>query len=294
MIRSMTGYGLGAAEDDGLRVVAELRTVNSRFTDLKLRIPPDFASWESEIRGRIMARVRRGRVELDLRFEGTRAVPSLVLNRPLAAAVRAAADALRKEFGAGGSLEAGSFLQVPGMLQPAPRAATVSDLERSLAGAALDRALSALDAERLREGEALRSDVLGRIGRMASAAETVRDRSAGLPERARLRLIERIRSLAAGVEPDPARLAQEIAMLADRSDVTEELVRLGGHLEQLRRLVEAPDGEPVGKRLDFLLQEVNREVNTVASKTQELEISRAVLDLKSEAEKVREQIQNLE
>jgi uncharacterized protein (TIGR00255 family) len=129
---------------------------------------------------------------------------------------------------------------------------------------------------------------------MAALAEEIGRLSAGLPEALKRRLLERLKTLAEGVELDPTRVAQEAAFLADRADVTEEIVRLKGHLSRVAALLAEPDGEPVGKRLDFLLQEVNRETNTINGKSADLTISRAVLDLKAEAEKVREQAQNLE
>jgi len=294
MIRSMTGYGQGSAEIAGFRARAEIRTLNNRFADLKLKLPAELARREGEIRGRILARVRRGRVEADLRIEGTRVVPALSLNRALAEAVVAAARQLRAEFDADGALDLRSMLQIQGMLQPAEGAAGFGDEELATVFRALDSALDALDAERRREGEALRDDLRARVARMDELAGELRRLCAGIPGILLQRLLERLRTLAEGVDLDPARLAQEAAYLADRADVTEELVRLSGHLSQVAALLSEPDGEPVGKRLDFLLQEVNRETNTVNSKSADLTVSRAVLALKSEAEKVREQIQNLE
>ena len=294
MIRSMTGYGQGSAEIAGFRARAELRTLNNRFADLKLRLPAELARREGEIRGRILARVRRGRVEADLRIEGTRLAPALSLNRALAEAVVAAARQLRAEFDADGALDLRAMLQIQGMLQPAEGAGGLGDEEIATVFRALDTALDALDAERRREGEALRDDLRARVARMDELTGELRRLCAGIPGILLQRLLERLRTLAEGVDLDPARLAQEAAYLADRADVTEELVRLSGHLTQVAALLSEPDGEPVGKRLDFLLQEVNRETNTVNSKSADLTVSRAVLALKSEAEKVREQIQNLE
>jgi uncharacterized protein (TIGR00255 family) len=294
MIRSMTGYGQGSAECQGFHARVEIRTLNNRFADLKLRLPAELLRREAEIRGRILARVRRGRIEGDLRFDGARSSPALVLNRPLAEAVVAAARELHEEYGARGTLDLAAILQVPGMLQAPEGTDVLGEEEIAAVFRALDVALDALDAERRREGEALRSDLRSRVARMEGLAEELRRLSARVPETLRRKLLDRLRTLAEGVELDPARVAQEAAFLADRADVTEEIVRLEGHLARAAALLSEPDGEPVGKRLDFLLQEVNRETNTVNSKSADLEVSRAVLALKAESEKVREQIQNLE
>jgi uncharacterized protein (TIGR00255 family) len=217
------------------------------------------------------------------------------LNRGLADAVAAVARTLRDDYGASGTLELSTLLCIPGMIHNAGTAPGADAALREAIDAALSGALEAFESERLREGEGLRRDLVARLARMEALVESVSARARLLPELVRRRLAERVRAFAEQVaEIDPGRLAQEIAFLVDRSDVTEELVRLGGHLEQARTVLAQPDGDPVGKRLDFLLQEIGRETNTVGSKASDLEISRMVLELKAEAEKVREQVQNLE
>jgi uncharacterized protein (TIGR00255 family) len=166
--------------------------------------------------------------------------------------------------------------------------------ERRLLEGAIDAALAIFDADREREGELLRSDLLARLTAMERDAAGARALAAEVPAHLRDRLLQRLEGLAGAVELDPARVAQEAAMLAERSDVTEELVRLAGHLARLRELLDRPDGEPLGKRLEFLLQEIQRESNTVCSKAAELELTRLGLAIKLEVEKAREQAQNLE
>jgi uncharacterized protein (TIGR00255 family) len=295
MIRSMTGYGEGTAELPGLRVTVGIRSVNNRFADLRLRLPPEWIGLEPELRRRILARVRRGRVEMVLNLDRSNGSTQARLNRPLADAVAVAAQSLRDEYGATGSLDLATLLSIPGMIQNGAAAPGTDAALREAIDAALGAALMAFESERLREGEGLRKDLVTRLERMESMVAAVDSRARVLPELVRRRLSERVRAFAEQVaEIDPGRLAQEIAFLVDRSDVTEELVRLGGHLCQARTVLAHPDGEPVGKRLDFLLQEIGRETNTVGSKASDLEISRLVLELKGEAEKVREQVQNLE
>jgi len=159
---------------------------------------------------------------------------------------------------------------------------------------ALDTALGAFDADRLREGSALKDDILARVDAMLRHAGQARARAAEIPEVLRDKLVQRLDQLSEVAELDPARVAQEAAYLADRSDVTEEIVRLEGHLEQARSLLDRPDGEPLGKRLEFLLQEIHREANTVCSKAADLQLTQHALAVKLEVEKAREQVLNLE
>lgn len=291
----MTGYGQAVAETPRVRVTIEVRSVNNRFADLKLRLPDVLVPFEPELRRAVLARVKRGRVEIDLRVEPVGSAGSPVtLNRDTVTAVLAAWKTLREEFGVTGEGDLATLMRVPGVLDLGAKASELDDFGHAAIRAALDEALGALDTARSREGALLATDLVARLDRMAEVLAEVQARAAAVPEALRRKLLERVEQLAAGVPIDPARLAQEVAFLADRADVTEETVRLSGHLAQARAFLSRPDGEPVGKRLDFLLQEIHRETNTIASKSPDLEMSRSALVLKAEAEKIREQIQNLE
>lgn len=291
----MTGYGQGTAEASGLKVTVELRSVNNRFADLKLRLPDELLPFEADIRRKVLATVKRGRVDLDLRVERTGTTDSpIVLNRPVVDGALAAWKVLRDDYGIQGEWDLPTLMRVPGVLENAKRSRELGDAERAVVDRALDLALAALDAERRREGGSLGSDLLARVDSMDGHVAAVGARAASVPAAAQKRIVERVQQLIAQIDLDPSRVAQEAAFLADRADVTEELVRLTGHLAQARTLLTESGGEPVGKRLDFLLQEIHRETNTIASKSADLEISRRALDLKAEAEKIREQIQNLE
>jgi uncharacterized protein (TIGR00255 family) len=294
MIRSMTGYARGTAEAPGHRVSVELRSLNGRFAEVRIRASEPFATLEPDFRRRVLRSVRRGRVELDVRLarEDGAAHP-VALDLPFARDVVEAARRLRFDLGVEGELDLASLLRVPGVLR-APSEDGLDASVRAAAERALEEALAMLEGERVREGEALRADLLGRFERMLDLAARVRERASDVPATLRDRLRDRVAALAADAGVDPTRLAQEAAFLADRADVTEEVVRLVGHLGQAVHLLRAGDGEPVGKRLDFLLQEIHRETNTIGSKSPDLELTRLVLDLKSETEKVREQVQNLE
>ena len=291
-IRSMTGFGQGTAEQNGLRVSVEMKTVNNRFADVRLRLPSEVAGSEAALRRLIQGRVRRGRIEASFTIERPSQEARVELNEALVRGVGEAAGRLRDELGVQGELDLSTVLGLPGILEIC--SGDEEDAAGPLAEQALKAALDALDADRLREGEALRSDLLDRAGRMRELAEAAGRRAAELPAGIRTKLAARLGELAKGIELDPARVEQEVVHLIDRADVSEELVRLGGHLEQLARILSKPDGEPVGKRLEFLLQEIHRETNTINSKAADLELSRHALDLKLETEKVREQILNLE
>lgn len=291
----MTGYGAGSAEASGLKVAVELRSVNNRFADIKLRLPDELLPDERDLRRRIGETVRRGRVDCDIRLEREgRAAAPIALNRAVVEAALAAFKTLREDYGVGGASDLATLLRVPGVLETVRGGPPLDDGDRATLRSALDAALAALDAERAREGRRLQEDLVARVDTMSDLVGAIRERAAGVPEALQTRTHERVQALLAQIPVDPARLAQEVAFLADRGDLTEEVVRLQGHLDQGRALLAEPDGEPVGKRLDFLLQEIHRETNTIASKSQDLDISRQALALKAEAERIREQAQNLE
>jgi uncharacterized protein (TIGR00255 family) len=294
-IRSMTGFGQGAAEVAGFRVGVELRTVNNRFADMRSRLPTEVASWEGDIKRRVLSRVKRGRVELTVNVSSVSGgEPRATFNRPLFEEVRASAEALKSEFGTTGELGLSEVLSVPGMFKVESAAFTWGEEHRPVLEQALDEALEALNADRSREGANLQKELLSRVDEMERLTAQIKGLADAFPAVIRDRLIERLGALAGDIELDPARVAQEAVLLADRADITEEIVRLTGHLEQARNLLGRPDGKPLGRRLEFLLQEIHRETNTVSSKTQQIEASQASLALKTECEKFREQIQNLE
>jgi len=291
----MTGYGQGAAEAPGVRVKVELRSVNNRFVDLKLRLPDELVPLEQELRRKVLATVKRGRVDVDLRLErtGVADVP-LALDRSVVAAALESWKVLRDEFDVQGPWDLHAMLRVPGLYVTKGATVALDEAGQAAAAAAMDQALVALDAERAREGRVLRDDLAARVTRMTATVTAIRDAASEIPAAMQKKLVERVGQLVAPIALDPGRVAQEAAFLADRADITEEIVRLLGHLDHARTLLADDAGEPVGKRLEFLLQEIHRETNTIASKSADLSISRHALDLKTDAEKLREQIQNLE
>jgi uncharacterized protein (TIGR00255 family) len=295
MIRSMTGYGQSSAELTGVRLVIELRSVNNRYVDLRFRIPSDLAFLEGELRRRVMGRIRRGRVEVAVRAEKLEGpAGGATFNTPLFDEVMAAAGKVKGEHGLAGELDLASLLSMPGMFRQETPEIVWGDEERKLLLGCLDDALDALEADRLREGAGLRNELLERLGSMTARTADVRRRAEELPRLVSDKLRLRIEALTEDLDLDPARIAQEVAHLADKCDITEEIVRLEGHLEQATAILAAGKDKPAGKRLDFLVQEIIRETNTICSKSSDLELTRSTLDLRAEVDKIREQVQNLE
>jgi uncharacterized protein (TIGR00255 family) len=292
-MKSMTGYGKGMVAGDDFSVSVDLKTVNNRFLDIHLRVGSELASLEPSIKKRITSRLTRGRVDVTVSLERVAQV-AYELNRPLIAGYINALKQLQQDFDIAGELDINVLARIPGALQPARNSIddrVFTGLER-----ALDQALDELEKMREQEGEALKNELRDRVRKIESLVPVIEASAAGLADAYRLRLQKRIGELLNRggqiVEVDPVRLAQEVAYLADRSDVSEEMVRLRSHLSQFQEALNAP-GE-AGKMLDFLLQELNREANTTLSKSTDLVIKEAGLAIKAEVEKLREQVQNVE
>ena len=292
-MKSMTGYGRGSADGDTFSVSVDLKTVNNRFLDVHLRLSSELASLEPAVKRQISSRLSRGRVDVTINFEKT-SQTAYELNRPLIAGYVDALREMQQEFNIAGQLDINVLARLPGALQPSREGLNdevVAGIEKALA-----EGLDELERMRSQEGETLRAEMAGRIDKIASLVPTIEDAAAGLVDTYRLRLQKRIGELLSRngqlVEIDPARLAQEVAYLSDRSDVSEEMVRLRSHLTQFRDALNST-GE-TGKMLDFLLQELNREANTTLSKSTDLAIKEAALGIKAEVEKIREQVQNVE
>jgi uncharacterized protein (TIGR00255 family) len=292
-MKSMTGYGRGSVVGEDFAVAVDLKSVNNRFLDIHLRLSSELSSLEPAIKRRIGGRVSRGRIDVTLTFERT---SELIydLNRPLIAGYVKALREMQQEFLVAGELDLNVLARVPGALQPARDALSekmVAGIER-----AVEEALDDLDRMREQEGATLRVEMEERIARIESFIPRIEVAADGLVEAYRTRLQKRISELLSRdgqvIELDPGRLAQEVAYLADRSDVSEEMVRLRSHLTQFREAFKTT--AEVGKMLDFLLQELNREANTTLSKSTDLSIKEAGLGIKAEVEKLREQVQNVE
>lgn len=288
MARSMTAFARLEASTDGGRASWELRSVNHRFLEVSLRLPEEFRSLDHEIRNRIAARCNRGKLDCTLRFEAASAEPAaLKVNQDLARQLLAAANAVSALLPAAAPLNPLEVLRWPGVLE-APRV----DFDRVAAGvlAALDQGLGQLLENRDREGEKLKALVLDRCAAMGAITATMRTRVPEILAALRARQTARIAELAGSL--DPVRIEQECALLVQRLDVAEELDRLDTHLAEVVRVM--GQDQPIGRRLDFLMQELNREANTLGSKSAHIDTSSASVELKVLIEQIREQIQNLE
>lgn len=291
----MTGFGRGAATGDRFSVAVDLKTVNNRFLDVHLRMGADMASLEAFVRRRIGEQLARGRVDVNVALERTGEI-AYEINRPLVTGYIAAMRELQQEFSLTGEPDVNVLARLPGAMQPV-RDGNLSDDMIAAVGSALDEALVELNRMREQEGAALAAEMHARLDRIEAQIPIIEAVANGMVEGYRARLQRRISELLARdgleiVELDQGRLAQEVAYLADRSDITEELARLRSHVQQFRASLDSA-GE-TGKRLDFLLQELNREANTVLSKATDLAIKEAALTIKAEGEKLREQVQNVE
>ena len=293
MIRSMTGFGAGRAQAGGESVAVELRSVNGKFCDVRAHLPRELAGLEPVVARIVKSRVARGVVDVNVRREAPGSVRGAAprVDLGLAAAYAKALREMRAELGLSGELTLHDLVGLEGVVGLSEIVADPEPAAKALEGALAD-ALDALDDMRRREGEALARDLSVRLGAVETGAAAIRAAAPQSVEAYRERLAARVAELSRGVPADPARLAQEVAFFAERVDVSEELTRLASHLAQLRALV-ASDA-PAGRRLEFLVQEVNREVNTVGSKSQNAGIAAQVVEVKAELERVREQIANVE
>jgi uncharacterized protein (TIGR00255 family) len=293
-IYSMTGFGRGeAASPDGRRFRIECRSVNHRFAEVVCRLPREYAEAEDGLRRLIASEVKRGRVEVLFSAEAGAAPDSAVrVDTALARAYHRGLKELAAALGAGDFAPEPTWVaSLPGVLSAGQPAADLSSDWPVIAAAARD-ALSGLMAMRAAEGAALRSDLLAKLDELSAVAETIAAREPAARAEFRDRLRRRLDEWLQPGEVDPARLAQEVAILVERSAIDEELVRLHSHSAQLRAAL-AGGGE-VGRRCDFIIQECNRELNTIGSKAQDAAIAAAVVEGKGLVEKLREQVQNLE
>jgi uncharacterized protein (TIGR00255 family) len=293
-MRSMTGYGRGVAEQGGHRAEVEIRSVNHRFMDVKLRGAPLDAQVEERVSARIRERITRGSITVAIRLEGSGSGGAVRVDREVARRIHAELVTLASELHVVPHISLDLLCAQPGVIVPI-ESDRGSEALAECACEAVDRALDDLVAMRDAEGESLARDLVVRMEHLGALTGELERHVALAPQEAQRRLGERLtRLLASGkVVVDEARLAQEVAILADRMDVTEELVRIKSHIGQLAELM-GQRASAIGRRLDFLVQELGREYNTVASKSQSADIARLVVEAKAELEKVREQVQNIE
>ena len=296
MINSMTGFASLTRDDERGAIGVTIRSVNHRFLDMQLRLPPSIADLEPKLRTIVQKHLARGRVEISISLQlRHNAAPTVELNQEFAQALSGAIEQARSRGLVAGQLSPGDLLRLPQAMiirETLPESGGLSSTLGTVVDDAVEAAIVQLQEMRVREGVHLRADLdarkgllSGLIARIAAAAETGR-------EELEARLLERAREIAGALPIDQAALSQEVVRVAQRSDISEEVTRFHGHLAHWDALSDSP--EPCGRKLDFLLQEMNREVNTIGSKADGLQVSEVVIQAKAELERMREQVQNVE
>jgi len=289
----MTGFGRGAVTENSFSVSVELKTVNNRFLDISLRLSSEMQPLESEIKRLISGRLSRGRVDVNLQYERIEEV-EYELNRPMIAGYLAVMKKMQDEFGLAGEPDLNVVARLPNVMMP--KKEDVSEAFSFGVAAAVATAIEDLEKMRSSEGEMLKTELSERLDGIERRLPMIESEAGSITEEYRQRLTKRIGEMLAKsesqIEIDQGRLAQEIAYLSDRADISEEIARLKTHIEHFRNIMD--EEKEVGKRLDFLTQELNREANTITSKTNNMVVKENALAIKSEIEKIREQVQNVE
>jgi len=288
----MTGFGSAEADLSSQRLTAQIQSLNHRYCEISVRLPRSLSQFENPVRALLSKRFTRGKIVLQVGWEG-RDEPGrqLKLDRERVAEYLEEIKQLKEETGTEGEIDLPTLLSLPDIWTNETEKPEESDtwvvLEQLTAAVSDD-----LSSMREREGEALATELFERLASMESLVKTAEERNAGRPSDVKEKLLARLKPLLEGVDVDPSRLAQEAALLADRFDFTEECVRLRAHIDQFRSLANSP--EAAGRKLNFLLQEMNREANTIGSKCNDADLAGLVVELKNELEKMREQVQNVE
>jgi uncharacterized protein (TIGR00255 family) len=291
----MTGFGRATREVDGLDIEVEARSVNHRHLDVRVRMPKLLADCETAVKQRIQGRMSRGKVDVTVNLSMKATRSQVEIDESIAAQYVAASSALRERHGLSESLDVASLLSLPGVTTIVEAELDPEGLDGALFEA-VDEATEALLAMRASEGARLAEELEGRLAIVDALADAFHERSGEVLTIARQRLQKRAEQIQRDVGMlDEARLHQEIVIAADRLDITEELVRLRSHVAQFREIISGANGsEGIGRRLDFLLQELGREANTVGSKANDAPLAQDVVELKTELERIREQVQNVE
>lgn len=293
MIKSMTAYGRAEYELDNILFIAELKSLNNRYRDIILRLPAILQDLEDIIRNQVSSRVRRGRIEVSIQVnkKDDEIDYNLELNKPLIKSYLKMLEQLDNEFGLHEKISPDYLLQVRDAVLMKPLEMDPDKLRKGLKKV-MGQALNSLDSMRIQEGKAIEEDIIMRLDLIKGYLGDIEKRAPIVVAEYKEKLKNRIDIICEDIEVDEGRLAQEVAIFASRCDIAEEIVRSGSHLSQFREYMSIDDS--IGRRLDFLIQELNRETNTISSKASDSSISANAVEVKAELEKIREQIQNVE
>lgn len=292
MIRSMTGFGRAQASVEGYNITVEIKSVNNRYFDFYAKMPRTFAFLEEKVKSLLSTEISRGKVECSIQIETTADESVIVsVNEPLARGYVNAVEEIAEKFAIKNDLTALSIARFSDVLSITKAPVDEEDLWNKVQSVVKD-ALSSFISMRETEGEKLKVDVLSRADTIISNVSYIEERSPETVKQYSEKLLERMKNVLGDTQIDESRILAEAAIYADKIAVAEETVRLRSHIDQLHTLLSSD--EAVGRKLDFLVQEINREANTIGSKAQDVDIARRVIDIKAEVEKIREQIQNIE
>lgn len=291
MLRSMTGFGYCEYTENEITFTVEIKTVNHRYTDIFLRMPKQLSVYEEKVRSLINSRIQRGKIDIYINYDNkSPQVQEVLLDEKLAKAYFDVLKKLTEELDLRDDISATSLARFPDILKVEKQENDEST--GVILGKAVNLAIDELIKMRTREGEKLKDSFMCNLSTIEAYTEKIRGKAPLVVKEYKEKLENRLSELIDLSRLDPARIAAEVALFADKCSIDEELVRLNSHVMQMRDMIE--NGSPVGKKADFLIQEMNREINTIGSKASDLEITRNVVELKSEVEKLREQIQNIE
>ncbi|MEW6113491.1 MAG: YicC/YloC family endoribonuclease [Thermodesulfobacteriota bacterium] len=292
MINSMTGFGRGREGNSDVEVISEVRALNHRFLDVSFRLPRIYAAFEPHLRKIVAEYISRGKVDVSVQRYGTAgSIMDVTVDYDLAERYYQCLEKLKSTLGLAGDVTVTEMLTLKEIVSPHEREDQI-EKELALAEKSLREALDGLNSMRKTEGEATWNDIRSRLSAIRELAERIAPLVDQVPAQARARLERRVQELTGGMELNEDRLMQEVALIAERADVTEELTRLQSHVDQF--LAFGREGSPLGRKLEFLLQELHRELNTLGSKSASTDIAAHVVTMKAEVEKIREQTQNLE
>lgn len=291
MIKSMTGFGRGEATRGNITFTVDIKSVNHRYSDISVRMPRVVQALEQKVREYVNSKLNRGKIDIYINYDSFGQDTKVKLDINLAAAYVDSLNALKEQFGIKDELSLSLLTRFTDILKLDTEEQDV-DFLWSILSDALEKSVSSLVDMRSSEGERLHNDMLLKLDNIKNIVEDIKAMSAGLADEYRSKLYEKIKELTKDIQPDENRILTEVAIFADKSGIDEEIVRLGSHLEEFKKTLNIKT--PIGKKLDFIVQEMNREVNTIGSKSSNLGVVNNVISIKTEIEKIREQIQNIE
>lgn len=291
MIKSMTGFGRGEATRDNITFTVDIKSVNHRYSDISVRMPRVVQGLEQKVREYVNSKLNRGKIDIYINYDSFGQDTKVKLDINLAAAYVDSLNVLKEQFGIKDELSLSLLTRFTDILKLDTEEQDI-DFLWSILSDALEKSVSSLVSMRSSEGERLQKDMLLKLDNIKDIVEDIKAMSAGLADEYRAKLYERIKELTKDIQPDENRILTEVAIFADKSGIDEEIVRLGSHLEEFKKTLNIKT--PIGKKLDFIVQEMNREVNTIGSKSSNLSVVNNVISIKTEIEKIREQIQNIE